>query len=293
MLRWFRAAGEGDLSTLREMLIDRVEVLNSQDSAGLTALHHAAATGAVSALLYLIESGADVHRKSSVGETALFKAAAAGQARCLELLVSAGCNFQEKDSGGAGLVHAVVLGGDPALIERVAGLGCDVDVQDKHGWTPLMLAVKTGSLGMTAALLDIGADLEISNISGLNALSLSKKIGSRSQTALLRRFMAATAETGSQSLAGEERDETMILWEHTLGLLSSFDSTNDDAMAERAAESMRSLFRLFGSGAGTVKRAVLFDFASDAEATIINELCESDYIDEAQFGVILMALATN
>ena len=292
MLAWFRAACEGDILTLKRMLVENVELLNSQDSAGLTALHHASATGAVSALVYLLESGADFTRKSSVGETPLLKAASAGQGRCLEVLVAAGSNLFERDSGGAGLLHAVVVGGDPMLVQRVVELGCDVDIQDKHGWTPLMLSVKLGSLSMSASLLDNGADLEICNIAGMTALSLSKKIGNRSQTALLRRFMAATAETVCQSLAGDDRDEAMILWEHTLGLLSTFDSTNDEATADRAAESMRALFKLIGNGKA-VKRLSLLEFASEGEAGIVEELCETEEVDEVHFGAVLMALASN
>jgi ankyrin repeat protein len=99
---WFRAASDGDIPKLKMMLIEAHQLLNSSDSAGLTALHYAVTSGAVSTVVYLLESGADMTRRTKVGETAVLKAAAAGQIHCVETLLRFGASVADSDFSGAG-----------------------------------------------------------------------------------------------------------------------------------------------------------------------------------------------
>jgi len=293
---WFAAARSGDIEALREYLLTVPGILNSADTAGLTALHNAAASGASTALIFLLAAGANFSLRTSTGETPLLRAASAGQTQSVQILLQAGASPADTDASGAGLAHAAVSGGNPDLVNFVSSLTLDLDSPDAYGWTPLMLAVKLGSLGVTASLLDCGADPEAVNEAGLSALVISKRLDNRGQTALLRRFISATsgcrtATTGSA--AGEETDEVSLAWDGTLGLLSSFHATAEEAMADRASLSLKNLFNSMSRGKGTVAVDSMTRLATEAESEIIRQLAESGSVNEDQFGVILMALAFN
>ena len=149
-----RAAGEGDLETIRQSL-GRYPTLVSrrEPNLGQTPLHIVAASGQREAAILLLDSGADVNAKNDNAETPLHWAALEGH----------------KDV-------AVLL-----LTKRAS-----VDAQDKYGVTPLHMAANRGHELLVETLLDSGADVFATSEFG-NALQLAKSKGHDDVADLLRR----------------------------------------------------------------------------------------------------------
>lgn len=77
-----------------------VATLNRQDAAGLSALCHAAAAGAVNACRVLRGYGADPGLRTAEGKTALDLATAGGHTACLPYLQQRPTSLQGQGAGG-------------------------------------------------------------------------------------------------------------------------------------------------------------------------------------------------
>jgi ankyrin repeat protein len=120
------------------------------------ALMSAALIGLDSAVIELIDKGADVNAKDQMGRTPLMEAAFAGHGKTVEV-----------------------------LLER----GADLDAQDNDGWTALMEATSKGHSEIVETLLDRGADTNIKSNNGWSALKAAPKANIQ----IIRLLRAASA----------------------------------------------------------------------------------------------------
>ena len=77
--------------------------VNTKDCSGLTKLHHAAASGVMSAhggVQYLLQEGADLNIGDSCGRTPLMYAACWGHADIVKYLHRAGADLNIRDNHG-------------------------------------------------------------------------------------------------------------------------------------------------------------------------------------------------
>ncbi len=97
---FIKAAKQGDLEKLKNLLTQDQTLLNARDTDNSTALHCAAWKGHRELIAFLITSGADVQVHNSNdhwGTTALHAAAHANQAAIVLMLIEAGADVNAKD----------------------------------------------------------------------------------------------------------------------------------------------------------------------------------------------------
>lgn len=129
--------------------------LIATDSAGMTALHHACALGAVEMVRALLEKGALASQTCNAGNNALHYSVSMG----------ALCFDPEPPSSSVTICPLTV----PALL---ASAGVDVNLPNHNGEAPLHLAAKNGLVGVIATLLQSGANPNQKNAAGETPLHL-------------------------------------------------------------------------------------------------------------------------
>lgn len=136
-------------------LISSNQDLTATDSAGMTALHHACALGAVEMVKALLENGAVASQTCNLGNNAMHYAVNMG-AICLD---------PEPPPSSVTICPLTV----PALL---ASAGVDVNLLNNNGEAPLHIAARNGLVGVIATLLQAGAKPDVRNSSGETPLHL-------------------------------------------------------------------------------------------------------------------------
>jgi len=137
-------------------LINSQQDLTATNSAGMTALHHACALGAVEMVEALLEHGAVASQTCNLGNNAMHYAVNMG-AICLD---------PEPPPSAVTICPLTV----PALL---ASAGVDVNLLNNNGEAPLHIAVRNGLVGVIATLLQAGANPDIRNSAGETPLHLT------------------------------------------------------------------------------------------------------------------------
>lgn len=122
----YRAASEGDLARLRELLRQGADVNAQQPNLGGTALHNAAEAGHAQIIRELLKHKADVEARDSRGFTPLMRAAERGKADAVKTLLDAGADIDAKPSvGELTAICLAVMAKDrettQLLVDRVRG----------------------------------------------------------------------------------------------------------------------------------------------------------------------------
>ena len=136
-------------------VIELQQDLTATDSAGMTALHHACALGAVEMVEALLKKGALASQTCNSGNNAMHYAVS----------MDAICLDPEPPRSSVTICPLTV----PAML---ASAGVDVNLQNSMGETPLHIAARNGLVGVIANLLQAGADTGIRNHAGETPLHL-------------------------------------------------------------------------------------------------------------------------
>lgn len=94
------AAENGDIKTLRQLLVINPELIHVQDSDGYTLLHRAAYGNHVEAISYLLSVGASVSIKTELGWTPLHSASNWNNYLAVARLLAAGADPGALSDGG-------------------------------------------------------------------------------------------------------------------------------------------------------------------------------------------------
>ncbi|XP_050361665.1 ankyrin repeat domain-containing protein 39-like isoform X1 [Nymphalis io] len=105
----WNAAFSGDADRV-QLLIDKtnniIELVNSIDNSGYTALHYAARNGHDRICSILLQNGAQINASTRSGKaTALHRAAAAGKENTVVLLIKSGARLDLQDADGKTPLH--------------------------------------------------------------------------------------------------------------------------------------------------------------------------------------------
>ena len=162
--RLFWAAEEGDVNLIRTLLEAGADVdaqclvcSDFRRDRGVTALMIASRDGRTEAVEALLEAGADVDARDSAGFTALVHAArggdagsvrellfgtrAGGDAETVEALLEAGADVDAQDSNGRSVLMWAATAGNAESVKALLEAGADVDAESSRGRTALMHAI--------------------------------------------------------------------------------------------------------------------------------------------------------
>lgn len=152
------AANEGNIKKIIKLLKVDADLLNSQDSTGLTALHHAVLSGKFEAVKALVSQGADVNIRTVDGYLPIFFVAEENPEikKFLEANGSEDLNYtQLHQAAYDGNIKEIIK-----LLKRNSNL---LNGQDSNGNTALHFAVLSDNLRAVEVLVSHGADVNISN----------------------------------------------------------------------------------------------------------------------------------
>jgi ankyrin repeat protein len=134
----------------------------------------AASNGDISALRDLLNDGVEIDQPGRNSETPLMAAALADEAETAELLVSRGANVMARNKGGLTPLHAAAYSGgsDIALLLLLNGASIE-DNANVSGASPLAVAAEEGRLGVAELLVEKGADMNALDRDGWSVLTVA------------------------------------------------------------------------------------------------------------------------
>ncbi|KAK3607637.1 hypothetical protein CHS0354_010689 [Potamilus streckersoni] len=151
---------KGQLDTTKYLVETYPDMLNEVDSNKHTAAHHAAESGNVSVLSYLIDRGSDPWCKTSKGDTLLHMACMNGRLDMTKYLVEAYPKMLiEVDSNNHTAAHDAALSGNVAVLVYLIDRGSDPWCTTSEGDTLLHMACMDGQLDMTKYLVETYPDM--------------------------------------------------------------------------------------------------------------------------------------
>jgi ankyrin repeat protein len=203
----FKAAQNGDVEAIQNILNEKEMDVDVADENGLTALHLASSRGHLQVAKLLLENGAKINQKGMFDKTALHLAATNGHFAVAELLLENGAVIDLKHSRGFTALHLAVENSKLELAELLLENGADINPQDSFCRTPLHLAAENGKLEAVELLLENGADINLQNSFGKTALDVATRNGNDTIMHLLEnRANADSAET----IVREDANKTSI-----------------------------------------------------------------------------------
>jgi ankyrin repeat protein len=123
-----------------------------------TDLHKAAHQGDLSSVAELLEDPEiDVNAKGAANRTPIHRACGGNHVKVIEMLLDKGADINAKDKTGRSPIHWAVIAGHTDALKFILGKGADVNAKTGSGMTPLHAAAD-GHLGCVTALLEYHAD---------------------------------------------------------------------------------------------------------------------------------------
>eukprot|EP00741_Cyanophora_paradoxa_P008855 tig00001388_g8572.t1 len=306
-----RAAEEGDLTTIEELLRDETANVNETNSAGVSAVVYAARAEQWAAVRLLASRGADVDACSKMyRKTPLIWASKAGDLDTVRFLLDRGASVTHRDVDHmtAALVAAdathweavwllldrgadvnvkpsqdkktlLMMAAIQANAEAIRGLcvrGAKVDIAQVDGITPLMYAAYVGDVESVRALIEAGANVNHKDRNGTTVLFWAISHGGSDEV------VRVLLEKGSD---GNEKAEVVQLAPISMAAkIGRFDVVS--VLAECGAEvdakdedGCTPLMIAAAAGAHEAVRALLDAGASheesdDVEQTALHHACE-------------------
>jgi len=166
-----KAARDGDLAKLKELVGASPELANARDEDGGTPLHTAAMMGRMNAVLYLLERGAEADARNKLNQSPLLFAAYRGDAAIVDTLIGRGAPSDSPDTVGNAPIHYAARQGHMAVVELVLSKGASFDRRGYQGKTPLYLAAMNGRTEIVKLLAARGAKLDTKDDAGKTPMS--------------------------------------------------------------------------------------------------------------------------
>jgi ankyrin repeat protein len=155
----FAAAGDGDFTTVRDLLEQYPDMINSAIPGGWTLLH--LAYNSRELVEYLLEHGADIEARSGGGWTPLHNQAYKGELDAVALLLEHGADIEARTAFGHTPLLSSIRWDRTEVTKFLIEKGANVDAATDLGRTALITGSVEGNREMVQLFLDAGADLSI------------------------------------------------------------------------------------------------------------------------------------
>jgi ankyrin repeat protein len=216
-----------DLAELKISLDENPGLINSADTNGFTLLHHAAYSGNMDAVQFLVGKGADMNvRATACAWTPLFLASHMGHREIVTWFIENGAYAVGKDAKGRSLLHIAAQGGNKEIVELLLQQGARIGTEDAAGMTPLHMAALHGQQDTASFLIAKGADTKTKDSAGQIPFHLAAFCGNKNLAALL---IAAGVELDDRDNNGESALHIASLCgqEHIVELLIAHGAKRD------------------------------------------------------------------
>ncbi|XP_062906501.1 receptor-interacting serine/threonine-protein kinase 4 [Mobula hypostoma] len=169
------AAQRGQYRAARILLESKANV-HKRTLSCRTPLHLAAENGHTSTSRLLIKHGVDVDATTVEGCTALHLASDRGHLPTVKMLIEEKANVEVRASLQRTALHLAADKGHSEVVRELLISMVNINVTDDEGFTPLHLALRSGHSVTVDVLLAHGADINLHMLQ--TSLSLSQEIGS-------------------------------------------------------------------------------------------------------------------
>ncbi len=214
-----KAAYEGDLKKVKEIIDRDPNQINVQDVQGFTPLHLAFSKGHIEIVEFLLNHGADTELEIFNGETPLMVAARYarhGQYETLKTLLEHGAKVNHKDKHGRAALHKAAMYSGKEVMNLLISYGADVNARDEHQSTPLHQAAMLNNIEAAKALVEHGADIFAKTYCDEKNMTESEK--EKIGFIMMRHYMNKTAKEivlTQKKLALTRRDKELIQYLQT------------------------------------------------------------------------------
>uniref|UniRef100_A0A8C4VCH0 Tetratricopeptide repeat, ankyrin repeat and coiled-coil containing 1 n=1 Tax=Falco tinnunculus TaxID=100819 RepID=A0A8C4VCH0_FALTI len=204
------AAGRGKLEVCK-LLVEHGAVVTRANRRGIPPLFCAVRQGHWQIAKLLVEHGSDVNLSDKQGRTPLMVASCEGHLSTVEFLLSEGATISSLDKEGLTALSWACLKGHREVVHYLVEKGATTDQTDKNGRTPLDLAAFYGDADIVKRMLrEKGAMIEHVDHSGMRPLD--RAIGCRN-TAVVVMLLRKGAKLGNAAwaMATSKPDILLIL----------------------------------------------------------------------------------
>ena len=161
-----KAAYEGDLEKVKEIIDRDPNQINVQDATDFTPLHLASGKGHIEIVEFLLNHGADINAESLLGDTPLIIAAwyaKDGKYETIKTLLEHGAKVNNKNKRGRTALHQAAMHSSKEVINLLISYGADFNAKDERQSTPLHQAAMLSNTEAVKALVEHGADIFAKN----------------------------------------------------------------------------------------------------------------------------------
>ena len=168
------AVRAGDEAKVKTLVSQNSSLINAQDKAGNTALHHAVAKGNAAMVDFLLANKASVNVRSGVGQTPLDRALSVNQQAIIKSILAHQPDANGQDGLGNTLLHIAAQKGNKEVVEWLLAHKAEVNAKNSFGKTPLVFAVQAkGGAEIAEILIKSGASVNWADENGLTLLHLA------------------------------------------------------------------------------------------------------------------------
>ena len=171
----------GKVETTFHVLLQYKVNVNSQNDAGVTALHAACERGVTAMVKELLScESIEINKKDEQQNTPMHTACVSGEKDVVFTLIEHGANVMEENNDKMTPLHVAVVERKLEIVKIILKCADDkkklLQAKEKDGNSPFLLAVKTGDEEMVKFFLDNGANVADTNANEATALHLATSL---------------------------------------------------------------------------------------------------------------------